>query len=271
MKLKKYLLIFLSSFIFMFTNPIMGSAETTSLISKNQTLATSLDKKSKKKTSSENKLSEPVNEWYDEKFVLPGLYEYGVFGSSLEEKLMANHELSALTKELKDDLLYHNANRVRELIDERDDLVINGLLGSFVDTFKSTPIGKKYARFEKQVSVFLKTGYFKRDGEKGQIYYFGQLDQDKLDEKKDIETSLSVVLYTDKSLKEINCSTVLDFVFHKNKVKTIYNLTEKEFGINFTNDRINSFFGKNAEISLYVNKRTNNDESLIGAQLSFIF
>lgn len=273
MKVRKYFLIFFSSFIFMFTNPLMSIADTKPLNSENQMLVARLDNKSKKKSKSENKLSEPIDKWYTEKFVFPGLYKYGIFESSLEKRLINNQKLSALTKELEYNLLYDTglSKERQELIDERDNLVMRGLLSLFGDVFKDTPIGKKYTEIERRISAFLKMGFIKGVGEKGKFYSFGQLDPDKLDEKRDIELSLSGFFYTDKFLEEKNYSAVLDFVFYKNNTKAIYDFSKKELGISLTNDEANSYLGKDAKISLFANKRIDNDEKQIGTQLSFIF
>jgi len=269
MRLKKYLLIVLGSLTFMFTNPLISIADTKPLNSEKQMLVASLDKKSKKK-SPENKLSKPIKDWYDKEWVLPGLYKYGIFGSSLEKRLINNQKLSALTKELEYNSPYDD--RVRKLTYERDNLAMNELLSHGGDVLKNTPFGKKYTEFERRISAFLKIGFFKRDGEKGKFYSFGQLDPDKLDEKRDIEASLSGFFHIDKFFKEKNYSAVLDFIFYKNKAKAIYDITQKVLGISFTNDKINSYFGKdNTEFSLYANKEMNNDEKQIGAQFSFIF
>ena len=203
MKLKKYLLIIFGSLTFMFTNPLISIADTKPLNSEKQMLVASLNQPKKKKSEPENRLSKSVDEWYDEKIVFPESSKYGIFKSSLEKRLINDQKLSALTKELEYYDTDFSKERVQELIDERDDLAMNELLSSFGDFFKEeTYLGRKYAILERKVSAFFKAGFFKREGEEGKFYSFGQLDPDELDKKSEIELSFGGFVYTDKSLKE---------------------------------------------------------------------
>jgi len=274
MDLKKYFVIFFSSLVFSL-NPCLSNANAEGIELKNskkQMITASLNTKEQKLNPD---ISKPVDEWYEGKFVFPEEFEKDK-RSLLGKKLM-DEEIYFLTQELTKN--YNIAPFDRKSIEEHiDNFTIKNLCKIGWDEFKETEVGAKCQRIEGNVFAKLTTGYFKNTGEEGKFYFFGQLDPDELDEKKEIKATVRGSFYIDSSLEEhYFAEGKIDF--YKNNIKAIYDFDKEQLGVSFDNETINYIFdpfsGKfkgKTKYQIFVNKEfEGNLEARLGMQILFNF
>jgi len=268
---KKKLIMLLTSFFFMLPISYANSSSIENSNPKKQTFA--VHYLTKKYVPNDSETSVPVDEWHPKKFVFSGLRERNFFSDSLEKRLRENREISPLTGELsyyENNFLDDTDPEIKLISDERDNLAIQDVWESLWDTFKQTDLGLWYQIFSRDVSSFLQTGFLKSIHEKeGKFYLPFHSDKGKLEKEIDIGVSLSGFFYTDKLLKP-NYSFMLRFVLGDDKAEIVYDIKKERVEIGFTNDKVNSFLGENAEFKIYVDHNWEEDvETRGGLKISF--